>query len=69
MYILYYIHNLLYHNHNFTRRPFVLGAMFAATGNYDASFYLGGGLFLIGTLFHWALFLPCLKVNFDLIVF
>lgn len=35
--------------------------MFERTGNYDASFYLGGGLFLIGTMLHFVLFLPCMK--------
>jgi len=39
------------------------GAMFSSTGNYDASFYLGGCLFLLGTLLHFALFLPCFKVS------
>lgn len=31
------------------------------TGNYDASFYLGGGMFMAGTLFHLVLHLPCVK--------
>ena len=31
------------------------------TGNYDASFFLGGGLFLAGTLFHLVLHLPCVN--------
>ena len=37
--------------------------MFQRTGNYDASFYLGGALFLAGTMLHFVLFLPCMKVN------
>jgi len=41
--------------------PPLAGAMFARTGSYDASFFLGGGLFLIGTALHFALFLPCFK--------
>ncbi|XP_052265124.1 monocarboxylate transporter 14-like isoform X2 [Dreissena polymorpha] len=41
--------------------PPMAGAMFAATGNYDMSFYLGGALFLLGTAMHFLLFLPCLK--------
>lgn len=39
------------------------GAVFQSTGNYDASFFLGGGLFLVGTLLHFVLFLPCMKSN------
>ena len=35
--------------------------MFQSTGNYDASFYMGGGLFLTGTLLHFVLVLPCFK--------
>ncbi|XP_052805368.1 monocarboxylate transporter 13-like isoform X2 [Mya arenaria] len=42
--------------------PPMAGAVFTATGNYDASFFLGGGLFLCGTMFHFVLFLPCFKV-------
>jgi len=41
--------------------PPLAGAVFAETGSYDASFFLGGGLFLIGTALHFALFLPCFK--------
>ena len=37
------------------------GAVFQSTGNYDASFYLGGSLFLAGTMLHFVLFLPCMK--------
>lgn len=39
--------------------PPLAGAVYEMTGNYDASFYLGGGLFLAGTLFHMVLHLPC----------
>lgn len=41
--------------------PPLAGAVFTATGNYDASFYLGGGLFMVGTAFHLVLHLPCAK--------
>lgn len=41
--------------------PPMAGAVFQSTGNYDASFYLGGGLFLLGTLLHFVLFMPCMK--------
>lgn len=41
--------------------PPIAGEVFRMTGNYDASFFLGGGLFLVGTLLHFALFLPCFK--------
>lgn len=35
--------------------------MFQATGDYDASFYFGGGMFMIGALFHLMLHLPFIK--------
>ena len=41
--------------------PPLAGAVFQMTGNYDASFYLGGGMFMTGTLFHLVLHLPCVK--------
>lgn len=44
------------------------GAVFQSTGNYDASFFLGGGLFLLGTLLHFVLFLPCMKSKKDEVV-
>lgn len=40
---------------------FILGAVFQATGNYDASFLLGGGLFLAGAACHLVLHLPCVR--------
>ena len=40
---------------------FFSGAVFQETGDYDASFFLGGALFLCGSLLHFALFLPCLN--------
>ncbi|XP_053408557.1 monocarboxylate transporter 14-like isoform X1 [Mercenaria mercenaria] len=48
--------------------PPMAGAVFQSTGNYDASFYLGGGLFLLGTLLHFVLFLPCMKTKEEEIV-
>lgn len=39
------------------------GYVFQLTGSYDASFYFGGGMFFVGTLFHLALHLPCVKRN------
>lgn len=41
--------------------PPIAGAVFQSTGDYDASFYLGGALFLCGAMLHFVLFLPCLK--------
>ncbi|KAL4228580.1 hypothetical protein ACF0H5_011630 [Mactra antiquata] len=44
------------------------GAVFRQTDSYDASFFLGGGLFLLGTLLHFVLFLPCMKQKDDEII-
>ncbi|KAK3601157.1 hypothetical protein CHS0354_019156 [Potamilus streckersoni] len=41
--------------------PPVAGAVFQATGNYDVSFFLGGGLFLLGTGLHSVLHMSCIK--------
>ncbi|KAJ8316294.1 hypothetical protein KUTeg_006308 [Tegillarca granosa] len=41
--------------------PPIAGAVFQATGNYDASFLLGGGLFLAGAGCHLVLHLPCVR--------
>lgn len=41
--------------------PPIAGAVFQSTGDYDASFYLGGALFLCGAMLHFVLFLPCFK--------
>lgn len=41
--------------------PPIAGAVFQSTGDYDASFFLGGALFLCGAMLHFVLFLPCLK--------
>ena len=35
--------------------------MFQATANYDASFYLGGGMYLAGAICHLVLHIPCIK--------
>jgi hypothetical protein len=40
---------------------FFLGIIYQATGNYDASFYFGGGMFFIGAVMHLTLHLPCVK--------
>ena len=44
-----------------TSLGFCLGAVRAATENYNYSFYLGGLMFLIGAAFHLLLHLPCIK--------
>ncbi|XP_060073573.1 monocarboxylate transporter 14-like [Ylistrum balloti] len=41
--------------------PPVAGLVFQEYGSYDASFYMGGFMFTIGSFFHLALHLPCLK--------
>ncbi|KAL3886291.1 hypothetical protein ACJMK2_026298 [Sinanodonta woodiana] len=41
--------------------PPLAGAVFQATGHYDVSFFLGGGLFLLGAGFHFLLHLTCVK--------
>ncbi|XP_052061332.1 monocarboxylate transporter 13-like [Mytilus californianus] len=41
--------------------PPAAGAVFQATGNYDASFYFGGGMFFVGALLHLMLHLPFIK--------
>ena len=35
--------------------------LYQSTGNYDASFYFGGGMFFIGAVMHLTLHLPCVK--------
>lgn len=37
------------------------GAVRVATKSYDYSFYLGGLMFVIGSVFHLMLHLPCIK--------
>ena len=37
--------------------------VFQATGNYDASFWFGGGMFLISAVLHFMVFLPHIKTN------
>lgn len=41
--------------------PPLAGMLYQATGNYDASFYFGGGMFFIGAVMHLTLHLPCVK--------
>ncbi|KAK3609610.1 hypothetical protein CHS0354_038611 [Potamilus streckersoni] len=41
--------------------PPLAGAVFQATGDYDFSFFFGGGLFLLGAGFHFLLHLTCVK--------
>lgn len=43
----------------------ISGAVFQATGNYDASFYFGGGMFFVGALLHLMLHLPFIKRRND----
>ncbi|CAG2195436.1 Monocarboxylate transporter 14 [Mytilus edulis] len=45
--------------------PPAAGAVFQATGNYDASFYFGGGMFFVGALLHLMLHLPFIKRRND----
>lgn len=45
--------------------PPMAGAVFQATNNYDASFYLGGGMYLVGAICHMVLHLPCMKKKDD----
>lgn len=37
------------------------GFVYDLTSSYDASFYLGGALLVVGALCHLALYLPCAK--------
>lgn len=39
----------------------ILGAVYRSTQTYDASFYLGGGMYLAGALCHMVLHLPCVE--------
>ncbi|XP_052061336.1 monocarboxylate transporter 14-like [Mytilus californianus] len=41
--------------------PPLAGAVFQATNNYDASFYLGGGMYLLSAVCHMVLHFPCIK--------
>ncbi|XP_061169913.1 monocarboxylate transporter 14-like [Saccostrea echinata] len=41
--------------------PPLAGALRAATDSYNYSFYLGGGMFTVGAIFHLMLHLPCIK--------
>lgn len=41
--------------------PPIAGAVRVATKSYDYSFYLGGLMFVIGSVFHLMLHLPCVK--------
>ena len=40
---------------------FYAGAVYEETKSFSASFYLGGGLLLLGGFCHLALYLPCIK--------
>ncbi|XP_052061352.1 monocarboxylate transporter 12-like [Mytilus californianus] len=46
--------------------PLLAGMILQATGNYDASFYLGGGMFLMASILHFMIMLPCTKRLTDL---
>ncbi|KAL3886819.1 hypothetical protein ACJMK2_026787 [Sinanodonta woodiana] len=46
--------------------PPLAGAVFQSTGNYDVSFFLGGGMFLLGTGLHATLHIPCIKSCYSL---
>lgn len=41
--------------------PPIAGVIYQSTGNYDASFFLSGALFVLGTLMHFVLYLPGLR--------
>lgn len=41
--------------------PPLAGAIREATDSYNYSFYLGGGMFVVGAIFHLMLHLPCIK--------